>query len=487
MSLKRIEMRLNELRLYLSKAESDILIISPYLTPDTLSKALSDVSPEVSVTIICSWRSKDLQFGSSKIETYELCKKNGWDLRIDHDKGERTIHLKAYVIDRKKAMIGSANMTGRGMGENIESLLPVDLELHSSLAEAIEDSISGSILVDHEIYRQFREHADTLPTIPEIPLLTVIHGATELEILREMPSEPTIAELLKLNSIRDALPIRGLRFSEIRKILRSNSIRGSSKNTINDRTNEVMHRIIQSDSRFDIQKRYGTDCLVWKIHHIINKEIQNHLEPFIGKPLRDLGLDQSLWEKETNGTAVRNFCLSKLPSEIKTAISNLSCAEKTVRLRKDGKALNPSPIGKRIVLTDLDGGFLEILPEQMLQNHSVITSLWFPSFCIFEAPSGKKMGDALLLGFGFWESDHQFMQDLESELDDDVQVLREQKVPFIQNPFRKEAGSKLIFTKIGNEKGNNHLPLGHPERNLSRYLTRKALVSIAQDILANNH
>ena len=82
----------------------------------------------------------------------------------------RTIHLKAYVTDGKMAMIGSANMTGRGMGENIESLLPVYLELHPSLTESIQDSISGSILVDHEIYRQFREHADSLPTIPEIPI-----------------------------------------------------------------------------------------------------------------------------------------------------------------------------------------------------------------------------------------------------------------------------------------------------------------------------
>lgn len=487
MSTKRTEMRLDEIRFWLSKAESEVLIISPYLTPDTLSKALADVSPEVSVTIICSWRSKDLQFGSSKIETYDLCKKNGWNLRIDHDGMSRTIHLKAYVTDEKMAMIGSANMTGRGMGENIESLLPVDLELYSSLAESIEDSISGSILVDHEIYRQFREYADTLPTIPEIPSLTVIHGAMELEILRKMPSEPIIRELLKLNSIRDALPIRGLRFGEIRRMLRSNINRSSSNNTINDRTNEIMHRIIQSDYRFDIQKRYGTDCLVWKIHHIINKEIQTHLEPFIGKSLRNLGLDESLWEKDTNGTAVRNFCLSKLPSEIRTAISNLSTSEKTLRLRKDGKALNPSPIGKRIVLTDLNGNFLDMTNERMLQTDTLINSLWFPSFCVFEASSGIKMGDVLLLGFGLWESDHQFMQDLNSELDDDVQILIEEEVPFMQNLFRKEADSKVIFTKIANVKGNNHLPLGHPERNMSRYLTRRALASISQDIIGNNH
>ena len=482
------ERRIGKLRKYFTSAEEEILIISPYLTPDTLSKALSDVSPKVSVTAICSWRSKDLQFGSSKIETYDLCKKRGWTLRVDHDGMSRTIHLKAYVIDGKMAMIGSANMTGRGMGENIESLLPVSLESHSSLVESIEDSLSGSILVDHEIHRQFREHAATLPDNPEIPLLTVIHESMGLEVLRKMPPEPIISDLLELNSIRDALPIRGLRFGEIRRMLRRSPIRGSSTSTINDRTNEIMHSIVERDSRFDIQKRYGTDCLVWKIHHTINKEIRTHLEPYIGKPLRNLGLDESLWDKDTNGTAVRNFCLSKLSSEIRTAISNLSTSDKTLRLREDGKPLNPSPIGPKIVLTDSEGSFINMPPEQMLLDNNLRDSLWLPSFCIFEAPSGTKMGDVLLLGFGLWESNHQFIQEMEGDLDGDIRLLGEQETPFRkENLFRKETNSKVIFTKIANAKGNAHLPLGHPDRKMSRYLTRIALTSIAEDILSHDH
>jgi HKD family nuclease len=487
MSTKRTEMRLDELRAWLSTAESDVLIISPYLTPDTLSKALSDVSPKVSITTICSWRSKDLQFGSSKIETYDLCKKRGWTLRVDHDGMSRTIHLKAYVVDGQSAMVGSANMTGRGMGDNIESLLPVSIDSHSSLVESIEDSLSGSILVDHEVYRQFREHAATLPDNPEIPSLTVIHGAMELEVLRQMPSEPIISDLLELSSIRDALPIRGLRFGEIRRMLRDNSSRGSATNTINDRTKELMHRIVESDSRFDIQKRYGTDCLVWKIHHILNEEIHRHLKPHIGKPLRDLGLDESLWDKGTNGSVVRKFCLSKLPSEIRTAISNLSTSEKSLRLKEDGKPLNPSQIGPRIVLTDSEGKLLDMAPEQMLPEDKLRESLWLPSFCVFEAPSGKKMGDALLLGFGLWETNHQFIQDMNRELSNDIKILGEQEVPFYDNPFTKERNSKVIFTKIGDSKGNAHLPLGHPDRKMSRYLTQRALTFIAQEILSQDH
>ncbi|SVB29178.1 uncharacterized protein METZ01_LOCUS182032, partial [marine metagenome] len=266
------------------------------MTPSTLAESLSEIPTGVDVTVICSWRTDNLLFGSSKLETYELCQENGWSLRVDHDGMSRTIHLKAYIIDGQMAMIGSANMTGRGMRENIESLIPATLETHSTLADAIEESIAGSISVDNEVYSQFREHISSIPKPeePEIPLLTVVHGAMELEILRQMPPQPTIDDILQLPSIRKALPVRGLRFGEIRGILRKNSSRGSAINTINDRTMELMHRIVESDSRFDIQKRYGTDCLVWKVHHILNQEIRGHLRPHIGKPLSQLGLDESL-------------------------------------------------------------------------------------------------------------------------------------------------------------------------------------------------
>ena len=491
-STKRIEMRLDELRKHLSRANSEILIISPYLTPGTLSDVLSGAPEGIDVTVICSWRDRDLLFGSSHLETYHLCRDNGWTLRVDHDRMPRTIHLKAYVVDGEHAMIGSANMTGRGMGGNIESLLPVSMEAYPPLFEAINDSQQGSIEVDDAIYKHFFERVQNFPDReePNFPGLKPIHGATALEILdHHMPPEPTLSQIIQCPSIREALPIRGLRFGDIRRFLRSKPLLDKSRDNINDRTTDVMRKIVEADTRFDIQKRYGTDCLVWKIHHIVNKEIKSQLEPYIGKPLRELGLEEPLWDKATNGTAVRNFCLSKLSSEINTAISNLNAnsAKKSLRLGEDGKPLNPTPIGPRIVLTDSEGNFLNLSPEQMLPDDELRDSLWLPSFCIFEANSGTKLGDVSLLGFGLWESNYKFVQDTDEELADDIRILAEQESPFYDNPFRKQRDSKVIFTKIGDAKGNSHLPLGHPNRKMSRYLTQAAMTSIADDILSHDH
>ena len=484
--------RIGDLKRWLGTAEEEILIISPYLTPSTLSEALSKARDGVTVTIICSWRDKDLHFGSSKLETYELCRERGWTLRVDHEGMPRTIHLKAYVIDGKSAMVGSANMTERGMQTNIESLLPVLADSHPSLSEAIRYSLAESIEVDDEVYRTFREHVSNFPDFeePDFPKLTAVHGAMEMEVLEAMPPEPTIEQLIQLPSISKALPIRGLRFGVIRRMLRSKPLKGKASGTVNDRTKQIMHGIVESDSRFEIQKRYGTDCLVWKVHHILNEEIRRHLEPHVGKPFRELGLDEDLWDSNTLGaklTKLRECCLNLLSEELRDAIGRLSTWKGTLRLNENGKALYPRPFGKRIVLTDEEGKMLGNSPEELLPEDRLRNQLWLPSFCLFEAPSGTRLGDVILRGLGFWESDYQFVRAMERDFEDDIQTLGEIESQFFENPFRKMSETEGLHTKVAALGGKTHLPLGHPDRTMSRYLNTDILTSIAEDILSHDH
>ena len=484
--------RIVEAKKFLSKAEEQILIISPYMTPSTLAEALSEVPAGIDVTVICSWRTDDLLFGSSKLETYELCKENGWSLRVDYDGRRRTIHLKAYVIDGETAMIGSANLTQRGMLQNIESLIPVTLDAHSSLTDAIEDSITGSKSVDDEVYRQFVEHVSSIPK-PEksqTKRLTVVHGDMEREILKQMPPQPGLDDLMSLPSIRKALSVRGLRFSDIRRILRRNSTRGSASNTINDRAMELMQEIVEADSRLDIQKREHSNCLVWKVHHILNEEIRRHIKPYIGKPLRDLGLDESLWDSGTQGNKVRyarELCLALLPEELRNAIMRLSTHDGSLRLKNDGGALYPRKFGESLVFTDREGQFLNLSPEQMLPEKKLRNQLWFPFFCIFEAPKGIKLGEFRLMGLGFWESNFNFVQDLEADLKDIYRVLSEQAEPFHDNPFKEGIPRRVIHTKVADAGHTSHLPYGHPNRKMSRYVNLPILTDIAEEILSHDH
>ena len=501
----------------------NIYIISPYISIDTVEDVLSplaDWPSQPKVTIVCSWRSTDLVANASDIEIYNLCKSKGWDLRVDHDNSLRKIHLKAYVLYpgslsdlmiieeahiEAYAIIGSANMTRSGFDSNVEYLhmvqmipsdatfVPGEHELRPNLADAIKSSLDYSIPVDDEVYESIKKHLDTIPPkekekIPKWEPPEPVADLSDLaeHILTKMPPRPSLRDLMQVESIDRALNIRGLRFGETRAFLRDKLPKDTTREELNQKTNQVIQEIVQSKSDFDIQKRYGTDCLVWKIHHTINKEIQSQLEPYIGSPLRELGLEESLWDESAYGPTVAKFCLSKLTPEITIAISNLRTSDRLLRLGENGKPLNPTPIGPRIELTDPEGNFLNRSPELMLPEDKLRNSLWLPSFCIFEAPSGAKMKDALLLGFGLWESNHQFIQDLESDLHDDIRILSAQELPFTNNPFTGHP-RKVIFTKIAHGISKPHLPLGHPDRKMGRYFTSAALTSITQEILSHDH
>jgi len=504
---------------------SEIIVVSPYISRDALEDALSPVEdwgkyPQI--TIICSWRTSDLVSGASDIGVYETCRDKGWKLRVNSDRSTRKIHLKAYLAHYHLAgtligrgMIGSANLTNSGLDSNVEYLHPVETvpiddpdpmvlghyndyfpgrEPGSpSLLEAIASSMAASLEVDDEAYESMKEHLEAIGPMereklpnwePPEPVADLSDLAEH--ILTKMPPRPSLRDLMQVESIDRALNIRGLRFGETRAFLRDKLPKDTTREELNQKTNQVIQEIVQSKSDFDIQKRYGTDCLVWKIHHTINKEIQSQLEPYIGSPLRELGLEESLWDESAYGPTVAKFCLSKLTPEITIAISNLRTSDRLLRLGENGKPLNPTPIGPRIELTDPEGNFLNRSPELMLPEDKLRNSLWLPSFCIFEAPSGAKMKDALLLGFGLWESNHKFIQDLESDLHDDIRILSAQELPFTNNPFTGHP-RKVIFTKIAHGISKPHLPLGHPDRKMGRYFTSAALTSITQEILSHDH
>jgi len=126
---------------------------------------------KIKCTIIARWNNGDLVQGSSDLECYEVCKKNGWSFKILKD-----LHAKIMLVDDKDLFIGSPNLTGRGM-----NLVPVSnkemgvkLEATPSDTSIINNLVEESILVDDELYNQFKMWKDKLPKLkklsyPEFP------------------------------------------------------------------------------------------------------------------------------------------------------------------------------------------------------------------------------------------------------------------------------------------------------------------------------
>ena len=514
---------------------SEIIVVSPYISRDALEDVLSPVDNwgrDPHVTIVCSWRTTDLVSGASNIGVYELCRDKGWELRVDHDQNPRKIHLKAYLAsyylaghEPTRGMIGSANLTNSGLDSNIEYLHPVETahidvvtdgpdfttrghyndyfpgrELgYPSLLDAIASSMAASLEVDDECYESMKKHLEAIgprerEKLPdwEPPEQAPAETLTDLaiEILREMPPRPSMRELMEIGSIDRALHLRGRRFGEIRSILRAILPKSTTREELNNNTKQTMQEILQSNSEFDIQKRYGTDCLVWKVHPILNKEIMFNLRPYLGKPIRELGLEEELWGSNTMGSKpmkISEVCMQLLPTEISECVQRLSTWQGTLRLTKDDKALYPRPFGERLRFTNDEGVLLRKSPEWLLPEERIRHELWLPAFCLFEAPKGAKLGDVGLRGFGLWESDQSFVASMERDFECDIEVLSEQSSSFYHNPFRKGSQTEVIHTKVAALGGKTNFPLGHPERPMSRYLNNNSLTNIAQDILSHDH
>jgi hypothetical protein len=162
-----------------------------------------------------------------------------------------------------------------------------------------------------------------------------------------------------------------------------------------------------------------------------------------------------------------------------------------LRLKEGGKALYPRPIGEGLTFTsspyftarakDEDGEYM-MLPQKKVRNQ-----LWMPSFCLFELPKGGKLGDAILRGFGIWESGREFVASMERDFENDIKALEAVKRPFFENPFNKASETEVIHTKVKATGGKTDLPLGHPERPMSRYLNTSSLTDIAREILSHDH
>lgn len=91
----------------------------------------------------------DIMQGASDFGLYEYCKSHGWQMYVRFD-----LHAKTYIFDRKRCILGSANLTSRGLGLSLHgnyelsSLADVD----ESDLQKIDTLFDNAILMTDQIY-----------------------------------------------------------------------------------------------------------------------------------------------------------------------------------------------------------------------------------------------------------------------------------------------------------------------------------------------
>lgn len=160
-SFKPIE----EVKKVVKTASSELLIISPFISRTALERVLQSVSDKsIKVQVLTRWRKLDVISGVSDIEVFKFLDEIGAEM-FHHEK----IHLKCIVADKKRAVIGSANLTNSGLGlnqdwNNVEVVAPV--ELNSEDFKSLEKLLADEYVrpIDQDFYERMKEviaaHAD---------------------------------------------------------------------------------------------------------------------------------------------------------------------------------------------------------------------------------------------------------------------------------------------------------------------------------------
>lgn len=99
--------------------------------------------------ILVRFRKDDLISGASDLSIYSFCKANNWNMYVRFD-----LHAKAYIFDQKRYVIGSANLTNKGL--NIISNGNYEIASAAILSEEeackINSLFNTAILMNDNIY-----------------------------------------------------------------------------------------------------------------------------------------------------------------------------------------------------------------------------------------------------------------------------------------------------------------------------------------------
>ena len=157
-------------------ARESVLFVAPYIKSNAMEQFLSAIPESVrSIRCITRWLPEDVASGVCDLDIWEKITNRGGELFVHPH-----LHAKYYRADNK-CLVGSANLTKRGLGwaspSNVELLVELPADFEGLQLQEWEATIAhASVLVNAELYNQIAEQAEKLKAeakvyqLPEIEL-----------------------------------------------------------------------------------------------------------------------------------------------------------------------------------------------------------------------------------------------------------------------------------------------------------------------------
>jgi hypothetical protein len=176
----------------IKKCNKEIIVCSAYIKIKGINWLYDNIkNSNIKCRIISHWSSQDLLNKSSDLEVYDFCKEKGWKFEILD-----RLHAKFFLFDNNYLIVGSGNLTGRGM-----SLLPLSnrefgifVETTESDLNNIQQYLDETISMTDDIYEKYKRWIEQnkdfkMSIIPDLPNdLKYIHKIKNNKIwVREFP------------------------------------------------------------------------------------------------------------------------------------------------------------------------------------------------------------------------------------------------------------------------------------------------------------
>lgn len=193
----------NRLTEFISNSEN-LFIFVPYIKLEPLKQLLGVTNN--CKAIIVRWEPKDLILGSSDLEVYDYCKERNITLYRNP-----RIHLKAFVDDYKRCILGSANISSRAL--NVPESNNFNYELATETENlSIDDRLyfdvilNDSILITDSIYNQLKTLiADKKKEIPKEPDFKFpVESSDKDFLISALPMTFDVPTLIRFCSTREA-------------------------------------------------------------------------------------------------------------------------------------------------------------------------------------------------------------------------------------------------------------------------------------------
>lgn len=98
-----------------ASATTHLQIVSAFCKVDAVEFIDSHINTSLQTKkLMVRFLLSDIINGASDFYLYEYCKSHGWQMYVRFD-----LHAKTYIFDRKRCILGSANLTNRGLGLNL--------------------------------------------------------------------------------------------------------------------------------------------------------------------------------------------------------------------------------------------------------------------------------------------------------------------------------------------------------------------------------